>query len=83
MAVRLAGQRLRETPTEVWAWLAMGHILLAAALPMMSWDPFAVIRVLTGLLLAFWALALQEKRWRWLSRLLPFWGALLAFAVAR
>lgn len=79
----LAGRRLREKPADLWAWLALGHLLLAAALPMMSWDPFAVLRVLTGLLLAFWALALQARRWPWLFRLLPFWGALLAFAVAR
>lgn len=78
----LAWERLREAPADAWAWLAGGHLLLAAALPMMSWDPFAVLRVLTGLLLAFWALTLQGRRLRWLYRLLPFWAALLAFAIA-
>ncbi len=78
-----AYRRLRLQRADLWGWLLVGHLALAAALPMWSWDPFAVFRVLTGLMLAFWAVALQEGRLRWLYRLLPFWGTLLAFAVAR
>lgn len=68
---------------DVWAWLLGFHLLAAAAMPMFSWDPFAVFRVFTGFMVAFWAMALQEARFRVLKRLMPFWAVLLTFAVAR
>ncbi len=83
LAMKWAHRRLRPSPADHWGGLLAWHVVLAAALPMWSWDPFAAFRVLTGLIITFWAVALQEGRLRWLYRLLPFWGALLAFAVAR
>ncbi len=83
LALGWAYRRLRSHLADLWGGLLAWHLALAAALPMWSWDPFAAFRVLTGLMVAFWAVALQEGRLRWLYRLLPFWGALLAFAIAR
>ena len=74
---------LRHHAHAPWGWLLAFHLALAAAMPMLSWEVFAAFRVLTGLMIAFWAVALQERRLHWLYRLLPFWGALLAFTIAR
>ena len=78
-----AWRRWREGRRDVWTALLALHVALGLWLPMSSWEPFAVFRVLTGLLVAFWAVALEEKRFPLLRRLTPFWMALLAFVVAR
>ena len=78
-----AVRRLRANAGDLWGWLLAWQGLLAAALPMGSWDPFAAPRVLLGLLVPFWAVALQERRLPLLRRLAPFWAALLALTLAK
>ncbi len=78
-----AWRRWRAGRRDAWTILLALHVALGAWLPMSSWEPFAVFRVLTGLLVAFWAVALEEERFPLLRRITPFWMALLAFVVAR
>ncbi len=78
-----AGRQWRYRDFSPWSTLMLTYGFLAAAMPMGSWDPFAIIRVLFPGLVAFWAIALQTGRFALLRRLGPFWAALLAFVVAR
>ncbi len=83
LGVWWVGVRMRQGLWDAWTVLLAFHSGLGLWLPMSSWEPFAAFRVLTGFMVAFWGIALEERRFSLLRRLIPFWLALLAFVVAR
>ncbi len=74
----------RATCPDLWVWLLTLHALVALLLPFSTWrEPFAVIRVLSGPLAAFWFYSWHRRRlWGW-RLMLAYWMGLWVFALGR
>ncbi len=84
VAARQVLRQGRAALRDPYALLLAVHLGLALFLPHSTWrEPFAVLRVLTGLLLSFWLYEVRGGHWAVLRRLTPFWAAQAAFLLAR